>query len=428
MELISAIATAHGRGGVSIVRISGDGALSLAKKMFSRKGEFTPNVMYTGKIDCGAFTDFGLCVYFRAPKSFTGEDVVEFHCHGGEEIVRGALKKSYELGARPAERGEFTRRAFLNGKLSLSACEGLGEMINAESAAQVRAGYSLYTERLTSEGVKLQAVLKECLAGVEAPLDFPEEELETETGNVTLARLKEVRQALTDLKSKYHTGRKLGRGVNVALCGVPNAGKSSLFNALLGYERAIVSGQAGTTRDTVEGALEIDGVLFRLTDTAGLRTGADELEKEGIRRALQAVKAADIIVWLKEEKDKTPDFPEGTPVITVASKSDLKRRGGCDVCVSALTGEGLEELKRLLYSRSVGQEDGAFFMEERHYVAVGDALENVGRAMRAIEEGLPPDVYAEDLRLAWRALGLLSGETASEDVVAEIFNKFCVGK
>ena len=253
MELISAIATAQGRGGVAIVRVSGDDALTLAKKMFSKKGEFTPNMLYAGEIDCGAFCDYGMCVYFRAPRSFTGEDVVEFHLHGGVEIARGAIQRTLELGARLAERGEFTKRAFLNGKLSLAAAEGMADMINAQSAAQVRAGYALYGEKLTREGARLQAQLKRCLASVNADVDYPEEDLNRDSRAEISSTLEGVKKDLLSLLSQYRCGRKIKEGVIVALCGKPNAGKSTLFNALLGYDRAIVSAEAGTTRDIVEG-------------------------------------------------------------------------------------------------------------------------------------------------------------------------------
>ncbi len=277
MEKITGIATAHGVGGVAIVRVSGDNVLQIAKEMFSYRGEYEPNVLYAGEIDCGTFRDFGMCVYFRAPKSFTGEDTVEFHCHGGTEIARGVLRATIEHGARLAERGEFTRRAFLNGKLSLSAAEGIGEMISAQSEAQVRAGYCLLGEQLTREGKRLQDILKECLASVDADVDYPEEDL-TEVSRVDiLKRLAEVERGLEELLSRYSKGKKIKSGVNVALCGAPNAGKSSLLNALLGYDRAIVSDIAGTTRDCIEGTIDLNGVLFHLTDTAGLREGADEI-------------------------------------------------------------------------------------------------------------------------------------------------------
>lgn len=428
-ELISAIATAAGVGGVAIVRMSGDGALETAKKMFSRKREFQPNVMYAGEIDAGTFRDYGMCVYFRAPRSFTGEDVTEFHCHGGVEIARGILRRTLELGARLAERGEFTKRAFLNGKLSLSAAEGMGEMIAASSEAQVRAGYMLYHEKLTQLGTRLQGELTECLAQTDVDLDYPEEDLDAATRGGVAARLRAVRDELSALLGQYAAGRKIKAGVCVALCGVPNAGKSSLLNALLGYDRAIVSDIPGTTRDVVEGTVEIGGVAFRLTDTAGLREGADAVEREGIRRAEEAIRAADLIVWLKNEGDAPPAFPEGTPVITVGAKSDLQRTQDCDVLVSSVTGEGIGELRDMMYERGFGREnDGAFLLSERHYRAAQAACSAVGEALAAAEGGLYPELYAEDIRRAWKILGTISGETANETVIREIFDKFCVGK
>lgn len=429
MDLISAIATAQGAAGVAVIRVSGEGALELARKMFSRKGEFIPNMMYAGTIDCGEFSDYGMCVYFRGPRSFTGEDTVEFHCHGGAEIARGVLRRTVALGARPAERGEFTRRAFLNGKLSLSAAEGLAEMISAESQAQARAGFLLYGEKLTDEGKRLQNVLKECLAGVDADVDYPEEDLSADTRDAVAEKLRAVRSSLGALLMQYRAGRKIKSGVNVAICGRPNAGKSSLFNALTGSDRAIVSSVAGTTRDAIEGTLEIGGVLFRLTDTAGLRESDDPIEREGVRRAERAVKAADVVLYLEEEGGALPELSEGTAVIRVGAKSDVRRRNGCDICVSSVTGEGLDRLKKLLYERGFGRgNDGAFLLEERHYAAVKEAYGAVDDALTAIDGGAPAELYAEDVKRAWVALGTLSGETASEEIVSEIFNKFCVGK
>lgn len=424
--MIAAIATPQGRGGVSVVRLSGEGALLLARKMFSRTGEFTPNTLYVGDIDCGAFRDRGMCVWFRAPKSFTGEDVVEFHCHGGVEITRGVLGRALSLGARLAERGEFTKRAFLNGKLSLSAAEGMADMIDAESQAQVRAGYSLYTEKLTNEGKRLQSLLTTCLAGIDADLDYPEEDLQADTAVEVLEKLQEVESALQSLLKQYRAGRKIKSGVTAVFCGKPNAGKSSLFNALLGCDRSIVTEIAGTTRDTVEGAIEINGVRFNLIDTAGLREGTDSVEREGIRRAELALKNADLILWLKDGDGE--EFPPETPVITVGAKSDLAKKEGCDVCVSAVTGEGLDALKEMMYERGFGREGDVFVLEERHYRAAEEAYKAVLKAEDAVRSGLPAELYAEEVHAAWVALGAFSGETASEAVIAEIFDKFCVGK
>ena len=426
-DLISAIATASGAAGIAVVRMSGEGALETAKKMFSRRGEFQPNVMYPGVIDAGAFRDYGMCVYFRAPRSFTGEDVVELHCHGGTEIARGVLRRTLQLGARMAERGEFTRRAYLNGKLSLSAAEGLGEMISASSEAQVRAGYLLYSEKLTRLGTQLQAQLTECLAQVDADLDYPEEDLDADAREAIETRLSHVGQSLSALLAQYSAGRKIKSGVRVALVGAPNAGKSSLLNALLGYDRAIVSDVPGTTRDLNEGVLEICGVNFLLTDTAGLRESADKVEQEGVRRAKDAIRGADVIVWLRDEAP-APDFPAATPASTGGAKRHLARRGGCDVLVSSVTGEGLDDLRALLYERGFGREnDDAFLLSERHYRALLAASDAVKEALRAVKTE-PGELYAEDVRRAWEALGAISGETANESIIDEIFSRFCVGK
>ncbi len=427
-DTITAIATAQGRGGIAVIRVSGNLALAIARAMFSRKGEFVPNTAYAGVIDCGVFRDFGICIYFRAPHSFTGEDTVEFHCHGGTEIARGVLQRTVSLGARLAKAGEFTKRAFLNGKLSLSAVEGMGEMIAAQSEAQVRAGFLLYGEKLSKEASAMQGLLKECLAGVDADVDYPEEDLSADLRGEVTEKLLTVRSSLQGLREQYRSGKKIKEGVNVALCGAPNAGKSSLLNALLGYDRAIVSAQAGTTRDIIDGTLGLNGILFRITDTAGLRESADEVEREGVRRAENVIRAADVIVWLRsEEGEQPPAFP-AVPVITVGAKCDLKRQTGCDVAVSSHTGEGIENLKALLYERGFGGDDGAYLLEERHYEAVVCALAATEDALRGAEAGLPAELYAEDIKRAYLSLGEISGETASEQIIEEIFSKFCVGK
>lgn len=235
------------------MRISGDSPLSIAEKMFVPSGktavkDFRPYRLYPGEIDGGTFTDYGLCVYFKAPASYTGEDVVEFHCHGGENIARGILKRTFRLGASAAGRGEFTKRAFLNGKLSLASAEGIADMINGESEAEVKAGYLLYSERLTGKVREIQDVLKEVLAGIDAAIDYPEEGIEEESTDDIRLALQRAKGEVSVLLSGYAKGKKIKSGVTVALCGKPNTGKSSLLNRLLGYEKAIVSDIAGTTR------------------------------------------------------------------------------------------------------------------------------------------------------------------------------------
>ena len=273
-EIISAISTPAGIGGVAIIRVSGSGALAVAEKMFCPCGgvavkRFEPNRMYTGRILCDGFEDYGMCVYFKAPKSYTGEDCVEFHCHGGTEIARGVLRATFDNGARSAERGEFTKRAFINGKLSLSSAEGVIDMINADSLAEVRAGGLLYGEKLTNDVKTIQSRLTDILAQIAADTDYPEEGIEeTELSGVG-RDLNEIGNRLNALLAAYSGGKFIKSGVNVAICGAPNVGKSSLLNALLGYEKAIVSPVAGTTRDAVEGTLLIDGVKYNLTDKIG---------------------------------------------------------------------------------------------------------------------------------------------------------------
>lgn len=431
-DCISAISTPAGTGGVAIIRISGDDALQVALKMFVPAGKvtvFEPNRMYAGKIAGEGFTDFGFMVYFAAPKSFTGENTVEFHCHGGVQIARGILSKTVTLGCRLAERGEFTRRAFLNGKLTLSSAEGMIDMINAESLALLRAGSMLYTEKLSGEVKKIQSALTDILAAIAAELDYPEEDLD----GLDLKKIKRelllVGGEIDGLVKSYGSGKKIKSGVSVAICGRPNTGKSSLLNALLGYDKAIVSNRAGTTRDAVEGTVEIDGVSYNLTDTAGLREGAGAVEKIGIERAKNAIRTADIVLFLTNGKGLPPSGVSGK-IIKVFNKCDvLSPSGEYDIAVSAKTGAGLDGLKKMLSSAAIGETslDKTYIVEERHYAALvrasgalGGATENIGK--------LTPDLLSVDIKEAWDALGEITGETASEEIINAVFSKFCVGK
>ncbi len=443
---IAAIATPHGKGGVAIVRLSGSEALQIASKMFSPKGsvsvlQFEPYRMYPGNIEVDAFTDYGLCVYFKAPRSYTGEDVVEFQCHGGETIVRGVLKKACSLGAQPAGKGEFTRRAFLNGKVSLASAEGIADMISGESEAELRAGFMLYNETLTGKVKALQNKLKELLAGIDASVDYPEEDLEEETTDEIRKGLQEIVGELTEILSGYQQGKKIKSGVTVALCGKPNTGKSSLLNKLLGYDKAIVSDIAGTTRDAVEGTLEIHGVKFNLYDTAGVRESEDTIESIGINRAENIIKSADVVVFvadltqgLDEEDARALTLAKNRPHIKVVNKADLLHGDAetdtdTDIFTSATTGQGLERLKEKLYEKSMGQrtEDAAFLIEERHFEALTRGKEYLQKAFSSL--GVAPlDLIGLDVTDGWSALGEVTGETASEAIIDEIFSKFCVGK
>lgn len=441
---IAAVSTAPGVGGVAIIRVSGEGSLKIAEKMFKPLGktavkDFEPYKMYVGNIDGGDFTDFGMCVYFKSPRSYTGEDMVEFHCHGGVAITRGILKRTFDLGAIPATRGEFTKRAFLNGKMSLASAEGLVDMINSESVGEVKAGYYLYREKLTAFVRGMQNKLKYALAYIDAGIDYPEEGVTEDNYDEILNSLNTVLAQISETISRYGTGRKIKQGVKVAIFGKPNTGKSSLLNALLDYDKAIVSSTAGTTRDAVEGEIDVKGVKFLFTDTAGVRSSDDEIESVGIKRAESAARRADIVVAvidgslpLTEEDYAALEFTKDLPRIVVANKCDkgTVKNLNADLVVSAKMGEGIDELKNLIFEKSfsAGIDLNADFLTEERHLA---ALKKAQAALRSATDGFSvntADLATIDIKDAWDALGEISGETASESVIEEIFSKFCVGK
>ena len=442
-ENIAAVSTPAGRGGVAVIRLSGDSPLAVAEQMFLPRGntrvkDFQPYRMYPGEIVAEHFKDFGLCVYFKAPHSFTGEDVVEFHCHGGTSIARGILSRALSLGCRGAERGEFTKRAFHNGKLSLSSAEGLIDMINGESEAEVRAGYMLYGETLKNEADGLQAEITDILAGIDADMDFPEEDIEHTDLSDIAVRLKKLSAKLSSLTASYGTGRKIKQGVRVVIAGRPNTGKSSLLNALLQAEKAIVSSVPGTTRDAVEGTLEIEGVRFNLYDTAGIRESENEIENIGIARARALIDGADLILFVLDGSEKMSEEDAeiyrqvaDKPKIVVSNKNDLQGEGGekCDIRVSAKTGENIAALRAMMLEKSMAgyDTDAAFLIEKRHYDALACALAEINEAV-SLCGNVPLDLLGVHLKAAWDKLGEISGKTATEEIINEIFSKFCVGK
>ena len=442
-ENIAAISTALSASGVAVLRISGDSPLDIAAKMFTPLGkvcvkEFEPYKMYVGEICADGFTDFGMCVYFKGPKSFTGEDVVEFHCHGGVAITRGILKKILSLGARLATNGEFTKRAFMNGKLSLSSAEGLIDMINSESVSGVKAGYYLYRENLTKEINALQDIITDTLAQIDCDMDFPEEDLERSSTDKVVADLKTVIERIDALIKTYRTGRTLKNGVSVAIVGKPNTGKSSILNALLSYEKAIVSDIAGTTRDIVEGSLEINGVRFNFSDTAGIRESGDKIETLGVGLSKKILNESDLILFVLDGGDITDDDQEiyqlvkDKNLIVAVNKTDKYSVtfDKADIYVSALKNDNIERLKQLMFDKSVGggvDLNGDFLCEERHYQALIRAKEKLSSALSAVSL-VSLDLLSIDIKDGWDALGEISGRTATEDIISTIFAKFCVGK
>lgn len=441
-KVISAISTASGVGGVAIIRLSGENVLDILEKMFKplskniKVKDFEPYKLYVGEIDGGSFTDFGMAVFFKGPKSYTGEDMVEIHCHGGLAIQRGILKQTFLLGAIPATKGEFTKRAFINGKLSLDSAEGLIDMINSESIAGVKVGYSLYREKLYNKINALQDGLTYSLASIDADIDYPEEDLEETALDEVKKSLDNTLKEVNELLNKYNDGSKIKNGISVAIVGRPNTGKSSILNALLDYEKAIVSSVEGTTRDVVEGTLYINGVKFDFYDTAGIRETYDNLEKLGIERSEKILKSADIVLLvldgsnaLTEVDKKIIDGVKEKEVITVYNKADLKETENA-FSISAKTGKGIEELKSEIYSKAFKNGidlNGEYITEERHFVSLKNAKESLLEAINNIGS-VPLDLIAEDIKSVWSYLGEITGKTASEEIIDEIFKKFCVGK
>ena len=441
-ENIAAISTAQGAAGVAVIRISGESPLEIAEKMFFPAGktavkDFMPNMMYAGEIDAGSFRDFGMCVYFKAPKSFTGENTVEFHSHGGVAITRGILGKILTLGARLAGNGEFTKRAFMNGKLSLSSAEGLIDMINSESAGGVKAGYALYREKLSAKATALQEKLLAALSSIDAAIDFPEEGLDELSESTLKETLAEVIKETDGLIATFDGGRKIAHGVKAAICGKPNVGKSSILNALLDYDKAIVSDIPGTTRDVVEGSADINGVTFRFYDTAGIRGTDDKIENLGVDLSKKTVKFCDIALFVTSaegvtaEDDEVYDIIKEMPHIRVINKTDLLKDGDktAGVRVSAKENSGFDALKEELFLKTVGTVDteSEFLCEERHFIALKNAREKLNSALFAIGN-VPLDVLSVDVLCGWQFLGEISGKTATENVIDDIFSRFCVGK
>lgn len=442
-DTIAAISTGLVPSGVAVIRISGKDSLAVAEKVFKPTGKtsvknFEPNKMYVGEIVADGFTDFGMCVYFKSPKSFTGEDSVELHCHGGLAITKGILRSVLSSGARLATNGEFTKRAFMNGKLSLSSAEGLIDMINSESESGVKAGYYLYREKLTAETERLQSLLTDALSEIDADMDFPEEDLDVKSRETAERILKEVTEKISALLKTYRGGRIIKDGVKVAIAGKPNTGKSSLLNALLDYDKAIVSSVAGTTRDVVEGKISYNGVNFFFFDTAGIRESGDEIEQIGVGLSKKITDSADLVIFVVDGSDISSDDEEiyeeikGKNLLVVLNKSDKGEFSyeKADIKVSAKEKINLDELKELIYNKTVGNGidlNGDFICEERHFEALKKAYESLSYALSSVNT-LPLDLLSVDVKNGWDALGEISGKTASEEIIDNIFSKFCVGK
>ena len=439
MDTIAAISTPDGKGGIGIVRISGDEAINVASRVFSCAKDLKnieSRKMTLGTVSLNDVKDKALCVVFRAPNSYTGEDVVELHCHGGVSLINAVLRAVLNSGARLATAGEFTKRAFLNGKLKLADAEGIIDIINAQSVSAVNAAYRLMSGKLSLEAGTVQKKLLDLIAYLEAVMDYPEE-LEDE-GIPDGKRI--TGELFDELKKLYDTkdvGRMIKNGVAVAIIGLPNAGKSSLLNCLLKSDRAIVTDVEGTTRDVVEDTLTYKGEMIRLLDTAGIRETDNRVEKIGIDRSKDAVKGADVVVIVLDgEREDAREkelfkLAKDKPHIVCVNKSDLglmRRLNDGDVVISAKTGDGTDKLLECLVGMTVKVDgDSEVITNERHAQAIKRAKDALERALNNYDD-FYIDCIVNDLKEAYDALGEITGNTVSEDVIQAIFDKFCVGK
>lgn len=444
METICAISTPYGSGGIAVVRVSGPQAISIADSLFrgrTRLAETPANTVRHGRIERETgdglqeteVLDEVLCSVFRAPHSFTGEDVVEIACHGSLYIQQTLLQWLVDAGARMAKAGEFTQRAFLNGRMDLAQAEAVADLIAAQSKAEKDLALSQLRGSVSNELASLRERLLEFTSLIELELDFADhEELEFADRSQLTDLAAEIEQKLSGLMSSFRTGNAIRNGIPVAIVGAPNVGKSTLLNALLGEQRAIVSDIQGTTRDTIEDTLVLDGILFRLIDTAGLRETDDTLENMGIERSRKAIERAQIIVHVRDNgaddaNDANDEMMKGT-VIEVLNKCDLGVTGD-GLRISAKLGE-IEPLRRELVrvARASMQTSAVMLSNARHYEAISRAHEAVCRVQNGLREGLSGELLSLDLQDCLAALGEVTGQVTSQEVLNNIFSKFCIGK
>ena len=455
MSTIAAIATGGGRTALGIIRLSGPEALSVTEALFrpkggGRLGEKAPRTMVLGSLldTDGTQLDQVLAVYCPGPRSFTGEDTVELNCHGSPAVLSAALRALFSLGVRQAGPGEFTRRAFLNRRLDLVQAEAIVDLVDAETAAAAKNAAAQLEGAVSRKTGKIYDDLLGLLAWFQAAVDYPEEGVDPLEREEIASRLRSGRRELDRLLGSFRRGQVLKEGLRCALLGKPNAGKSSLLNALLGYDRAIVTPQAGTTRDTLEEKLVLGGVLLRLTDTAGLRNAVSDAEKQGVERALAEAERAELVLAVFD--GSRPLEPEDRQVLAAAAAAPkaIALINKCDLPqvleerelravlpralrVSARTGEGLEDLEALASELLAGEQPrdlGEVLTNARQYEAVLRAGEALDRAVAALEADMTPDAVLTDAEEALAALGELDGRTLREDLVEAIFSRFCVGK
>ncbi len=443
-DAIAAIATPPGRGGIGVVRISGQHLGPMLRGLVAN--DVIPRRATRAEFlnADGSMIDQGLVLYFPAPHSYTGEDVIELQGHGGPVVLWLLLQRCFELGARIAEPGEFTKRAFLNDKLDLAQAESVADLIDASTAQAARCALRSFQGEFSRQIDAMVEALTELRMLVEATLDFPEDDVDLlERGNAH-TRLDQVRRQLAQIIAASRQGSLLREGIQVVLAGQPNVGKSSLLNALAGVERAIVTEIPGTTRDAIRETINLSGVPVHVIDTAGLRAPRDPVEQIGITRTWEAIGAADLVLWISDATRKetavedpalAAKLPAGVPQLHILNKIDLvgieahdcKQGGVTEVAVSAKTGAGLALLRSAMLEAVGwgGSGEGVFMARERHLQALHTAT---GHLDLAVARGAELELFAEELKLAQNALASITGELSADDLLGKIFSHFCIGK
>lgn len=456
-DTISAVITALGEGAVGIVRISGADALATAEKIFkSRSGkklsEYQHHTLVYGHVTDadGTMVDEVLCVYMQAPHSYTAEDVVEIQSHGGIQSLKKILALTYQNGARPAEAGEFTKRAFLNGRIDLTQAEAVMDIIRSRSEASLKLAVRQQNGQLAQELRKLRSKMLDVVINLEAVIDYPEEDIEDVTFDTVAGSIANTAAGIENLLAHAHTGKILREGLRTAIVGRPNVGKSSLLNALLKEERAIVSEYAGTTRDVIEEQLLLDGVPLVLADTAGIRKTEDYVEQIGVEKSRRLLQDAELVICvvdgsegLTAEDEEILQSASEKPCVIIVNKSDLEidttlqqlqERFGTDkvMPLSARTNEGIDRfaawLKNYVYGSEGTLSDGVYVQNARHEELLRQALQSLQDAQRAAQERLPYDCIVIDVRNAIDLLGEITGDTVQDEIINEIFARFCIGK
>ncbi len=455
-DTIAALSTPYGTGGIGIIRISGEKAFEVASKIFvSAKAmdEIQSHSITYGKIvdpSTNAIVDEVMLTKMCKPKTFTREDVVEINCHGGIVVINKVLELLLKYGARPAEAGEFTKRAFLNGRIDLSQAEAIIDLINSKTAESSRAAISQLEGRLSKKLNETIKILVELLAHIEVTVDYPEHDIEEITGEKVLESLLVIKKDLITLAKTFEKGKIIREGINVVIAGKPNVGKSSLLNQLAGVTRAIVTDIPGTTRDTIEEYVNIKGIPAKITDTAGIRNTDNIVEKIGVDKAYKAIKDADLIIMviaadtgIIEEDKEVLEIIKDKKSLIMLNKTDLVDRSRIDeirnnidadiiIEASVINEQGIEELENsiseLFIKGDISQNDEVLLTNARHKNLVDKAIEAINQAFNSFEMGMPLDMVTIDIKNCSQYLGEITGESIDENIMHNIFSRFCIGK